>query len=72
MANLFRVNRTAEFMNRDQKTQLVALQAQISELLKHNDASRFFCEEHPASGSKMPTTICRTLGGILLWPPGPL
>jgi hypothetical protein len=72
MANLFRVSRTAEAMSRDQKTQLLALQSQIGDLLKHNDASRFFCKEQGMSGSNMPATICRTLGGVLLWPPGPL
>jgi len=72
MANLFRVSRTTEAMNREQKAQLLALQSEISESLKHNDASRFFCKEQGTSGSNMPATICRTLGGVLLWPPGPL
>jgi len=72
MANLFRVSRTAEAINRDQKGQLLALQSEIGDLLKHNDASRFFCKEQGTSGSTMPATICLTLGGVLLWPPGPL
>jgi hypothetical protein len=72
MANLFRVSRTAEAMNREQKAQVQTLQSEISELLKHNDASRFFCKEQGTNGSNMPATICRTLGGVLLWPPGPL
>jgi hypothetical protein len=72
MANLFRVNRTAGTMTRDQKSQLLDLQSEISELLRHNDASRFFCKELSTSSSNMPATICRTLGGVLIWPPGPL
>jgi hypothetical protein len=59
-------------MNRDHKSQLLTLQTEIGDLLKHNDASRFLCKEHVTSGSNMPATICRTLGGVLLWPPGPL
>jgi hypothetical protein len=72
MANLFRVNRTIEIMTRDQKSQLLSLQTEINDLLKRNDASRFLCKEHWTSGSNMPATNCRTLGGVLLWPPGPL
>ncbi|HEY2396874.1 MAG TPA: hypothetical protein VGH81_12990 [Rudaea sp.] len=72
MANLFRVNRTIDGMNRDQKSELLTLQKEVSELLRHNEASRFYCVEHWTDSSKLPVTICRTLSGILLWPPGPL
>jgi len=72
MANLFRVNRTIEGMNRDQKSELLTLQKEVSELLRHNEASRLYCVEHWTDSSKLPMTICRTLSGVLLWPPGPL
>jgi len=72
IANLFRVNRTIDGMNRDQKSELLTLRKEVGELLRHNEASRFFCVEQSTSSSRLPVTICRTLSGILLWPPGPL
>lgn len=72
MANLFRVNRTIDGMNRDQKSELLTLQREVSDLLRHNEASRLYCVEHWTDSSRLPMTICRTLSGVLLWPPGPL